>query len=270
MSLSEYIVMFVLVAIMGAGLPGPGDASLIAAGTLAGEGKLNVWIVLASALVAWMLGSVVGYVIGVHGGRKLLDHPGRIEKSRRKLLAKGDHAFARHNFGASVTMPAFVSGIFRVRFYVFISGALVAGIGWIGMYVGLSYFLGAEIAKHIGSIGAKAVLGVVVIVVIGLVIRAGVSKWRAARQARPAAVPQAGDAGRDGGLGTGRSPGRLCQRADGPAGQSAAFPSASDHATSLPRAPCRPARYSASWLAFVQLVYCRLPEAILSCCDKAK
>jgi membrane protein DedA with SNARE-associated domain len=186
MTLSEYIIMFALVAIMGAGLPGPGDASLIAAGTLAGEGKLNVWIVLALAMAAWMLGSVVGYVIGVRGGRRLLDHPGRLEKSRRKLLAKGDRAFARHNFAASVTMPAFVSGIFRVRFYVFILGALVAGIGWIGMYVGLSYFLGAEIAKRIGKIGTKAVLGVVVIVVIGLVIRAGVSKWRAARQARPA------------------------------------------------------------------------------------
>jgi membrane protein DedA with SNARE-associated domain len=186
MNLSEYIIMSALVAIMGAGLPGPGDASLIAAGTLAGEGKLNVWIVLASAMAAWMLGSVAGYVIGVHGGRRLLDHPGRLEKSRRKLLAKGDRVFARHNFVASVTMPAFVSGIFRVRFYVFISGALVAGIGWIGMYVGLSYFLGAEIAKRIGNIGAKAVLGVVVIAVIGLVIRAGVSKWRAARQARPA------------------------------------------------------------------------------------
>ena len=52
------------------------------------------------------------------------------------------------------------------------------------MYVGLSYFLGAEIAKRIGNIGVKAVLGVVVIVVTGLVIRAGVSKWRAARQTR--------------------------------------------------------------------------------------
>ena len=67
MSLSEYLVLFVLVAIMGAGLPGPGDASLIAAGTLAGEGKLNIWIVLATAMAAWMFGSVVGYVIGIHG-----------------------------------------------------------------------------------------------------------------------------------------------------------------------------------------------------------
>ena len=49
MSTSEYAVMFVLVAIMGAGIPGPGDASLIAAGALAGEGKLNIWLVLATA-----------------------------------------------------------------------------------------------------------------------------------------------------------------------------------------------------------------------------
>ncbi len=186
MNLSEYIVLFVLVAIMGAGLPGPGDASLIAAGTLAGEGRLNVGIVLATAMAAWMLGSLGGYEIGIHNGRWMLDHPGRLEKTRRKLLAKGDRAFGRHNFVASVTMPAFVSGIFRVRLYIFLLGALVAGVGWIGLYVGLSYFLGADIARRIGSAGTKAVLGVLLIVVIGLCIRAGVSRWRAARQARSA------------------------------------------------------------------------------------
>ncbi len=183
---SEYLVLFVLVAILGAGLPGPGDASLIAAGTLAGEGRLNIWIVLATAMAAWMFGSLVGYEIGVRKGRWLLDHHGRLEKSRLKLLAKGDRAFGGHTFVASVTMPAFVSGIFRVRFYVFMLGALVAGIGWIGMYVGLSYFLGEEIAKHIGKIGTRALIGVIVIVVLGLCIRAGVSRWRNTRQGRSA------------------------------------------------------------------------------------
>jgi membrane protein DedA with SNARE-associated domain len=182
MVLSEYLVLFLFVAILGAGLPGPGDASLIAAGTLAGEGKLNVGIVLATAMVAWMLGSVIGYEIGVRGGRPLLDHPGRLEKRRRKLLAKGDRAFGHHTFAASVTMPAFVSGIFRVRFPLFMLGALVAGVGWIGMYVGLSYFLGEEIAKHIGDAGTKALLAVILLVAIGLGIRAGWSRWHAAGQ----------------------------------------------------------------------------------------
>jgi membrane protein DedA with SNARE-associated domain len=183
-SLSEYAVMFVLVAIMGAGIPGPGDASLIAAGALAGDGKLNIWIVLATAGVAWILGSVIGFVIGARGGRPLLDHPGRLEKRRRKLLAKGDRAFGRYTFVASATLPAFVSGIFHVRFWLFMLGALAAGIFWIGIYVGISYLLGEEIAKLVGKIGTKALIGVIVLVVAGLLIRAGLSKWRAGRQAR--------------------------------------------------------------------------------------
>jgi membrane protein DedA with SNARE-associated domain len=181
MSLSEYAVMFVLVAIMGAGIPGPGDASLIAAGALAGDGKLNIWIVLATAGVAWMLGSVIGFVIGARGGRPLLDHPGRLEKRRQKLLAKGDRAFGRHTFVASATLPAFVSGIFHVRFWLFMLGALAAGAFWIG----ISYFLGEEIAKLVEKIGTKALIGVIVLVIAGLLIRAGSSKWRANRQARP-------------------------------------------------------------------------------------
>src|SRR6516162_2392229 len=185
MDLSEYAIMFVLVAIMGAGIPGPGDASLIAAGALAGEGKLNIWIVLATAGVAWMLGSVIGFAIGAHGGRPLLDHPGRLEKRRRKLLAKGDRAFGRYTLVASATLPAFVSGIFRVRFWLFLLGALTAGIFWIGIYVGVSYFLGEEVAKAVGAAGAKALFAVILLVILGLAARAGWSRWRAHHQEQP-------------------------------------------------------------------------------------
>jgi len=189
----EYVILFVLVAILGAGLPGPGDAALIAAGTLAGEGRLNVWIVLAVSMTAWMVGSVGGFEIGHYGGRSLLDHDGPMAKSRRKLLAKGDRVFGGHTFAASVTMPAFVSGIFKVRFGLFMLGALVAGIGWIGMYVGLSYFLGAEIARRIGSAGARVILGVILIVCAGLLIRAGVARWRARRSAQQAEPGEPGE-----------------------------------------------------------------------------
>lgn len=197
MTLSEYILLFVFVAILGAGIPGPGDASLIAAGTLAGEGRLNVGVVLATAIAAWMLGSAGGYEIGRRGGRKLLDRPGRLEKSRRKLLAKGDRAFGRYTFVASVTMPAFVSGIFRVRLPVFVLGAFVAGVGWIGMYVVLSYFLGAEIAEAIGNAGTKVVLGVVVVVIIGLGVKAALSAWRSRRQGRQSSPATSDDLTRE-------------------------------------------------------------------------
>jgi membrane protein DedA with SNARE-associated domain len=186
MNVSEYAVLFVCVAIMGAGLPGLGDASLIAAGTLAVDGKLNIGVVLATAGIAWMIGSVIGFQIGMRGGRPLLDHPGRLEKRRRKLLAKGDQAFGRHTFVASMTLPAFVSGIFRVRFWLFMLGALVAGLGWIGVYAGLAYFLGEEVAKRIGNAGAKLLIAVIVLVVVGVAVRAGWVRWRASRPEQPA------------------------------------------------------------------------------------
>ena len=70
-------------------MPGAGDASLLAAGTLAGEGRLNVWVVIVAAMVAWMLGSATGYAIGARQGRSLLEWPGWLEPSRQSLLAKG-------------------------------------------------------------------------------------------------------------------------------------------------------------------------------------
>jgi membrane protein DedA with SNARE-associated domain len=121
---------------------------------------------------------------------------GRLEKRRRKLLARGDRAFGRYTFVASATLPAFVSGIFQVRFWLFLLGALTAGIFWTGIYVGVSYFLGEEIARPAGKIGTKALIGVIVLAVAGLLIRAGVSKWRSARQARLASGPRRRGGGR--------------------------------------------------------------------------
>ena len=97
---------------------------------------------------------------------------------------QGDRLFGRYSFLAAVTVPAFLSGIFRVRFAVFMGALLVAGVFWIGIYVVVSYFLGAKIARAIGDAGTTVVFGVVVIVAIGLAIRAGVARWRAAQPAR--------------------------------------------------------------------------------------
>ena len=178
MTATEYSILFALVAIMGGGMPGPGEAALIAAGTLAGEGRLSLFVVLVISVGAWMLGSIIGYTIGYRGGRRLLDRPGWFEESRLKLLTKGDRLFGRYNFAASVTLPAFVSGIFTVKFWIFIIGAAVAGILFIGIYVMLAYYLGAEAAERIGNAGARAVLGVLVVVAAGLAIKIGLSKLR--------------------------------------------------------------------------------------------
>src|SRR5579875_1201239 len=200
MIFAEYIVMFVFVAIMGFGLPGPGQASLIAAGALAGEGHLNVGIVAVIGLVALVVGSYVGYRIGAWKGRGLLDRPGPpLERTRKKLLSKGDEGFGHGSvtFFASAMMPSFLPGIFHVRLYTFMLVSAAASTCWTVMYVGLSYFFGAEIAHHIASTGTNAILGVVVLVVVGLGVRFGWSWWRAKRREQAGRPPGVGRVRRD-------------------------------------------------------------------------
>lgn len=79
--------------------------------------------------------------------------------------------FGRHNFLASMILPAFVSGIFHVRYRIFLASVAVAGILWVGGYVLVSYFLGPEAVDLIRSIGLKGILGLAVIIAIGLTIR---------------------------------------------------------------------------------------------------
>jgi membrane protein DedA with SNARE-associated domain len=67
-------------------------------------------------------------------------------------------------------------------------GALVASVFWVGMYVGVSYFLGEEVAKRIGAAGTKALFGVILLVVIGLAARAVWSHWRAHHEEQSASA----------------------------------------------------------------------------------
>jgi membrane protein DedA with SNARE-associated domain len=79
--------------------------------------------------------------------------------------------FGRHNFLASMVLPAFVSGIFHVKYRIFLAGAAVAGTLWIGGYVLVAYFIGPEVAHLIGDIGLKGILALAIIVVIGATVR---------------------------------------------------------------------------------------------------
>ena len=185
MRLSEYIIMFVLVLTWEPGCPARAMPHCSRPARWPEKAGLTVWVVLATAMAAWMLGSAAGYAMGARRGRSLLERPGWLERSRQSLLAKGDRLCGRHAFLATVTMPAFVSGIFRIRFALFMMGALAAGAFWIGAYVVVSYFLGAKIARSIGDAGSMTILGVVVIVAAGLIIRAGLAKWRSTRPAHP-------------------------------------------------------------------------------------
>ena len=53
----------------------PGDSLLFTAGILAGQGKLDLWLLIPGVFVAAALGSEVGYEIGARVGPRLFRRP---------------------------------------------------------------------------------------------------------------------------------------------------------------------------------------------------
>lgn len=91
-----YGALFTAVFAESAGVPLPGETSVLAAGVLAGRGNLNLLVVIAAATVAAILGDNAGYWIGRRGGRRVLERDGFLAGHRRHALAAGEVFFARH------------------------------------------------------------------------------------------------------------------------------------------------------------------------------
>src|SRR4051794_17017938 len=80
-----YVVLPAAVAAESAGVPLPGEATLIAAAILAASGKMQISAVLALAAAGAIAGDNVGYLLGRQLGRRALvaPGPGRRNASRR-------------------------------------------------------------------------------------------------------------------------------------------------------------------------------------------
>jgi membrane-associated protein len=120
-----YPVLFLLITAESAGLPLPGETALITAAALAGQGKLSIPLVIATAAAAAIIGDNVGYVLARKYGSGLLKRPGPFLTHRRRVLQLGEPFFARH--GAKAVF--FGRWILGLRAWAaWLAGA--SGMGW--------------------------------------------------------------------------------------------------------------------------------------------
>ncbi|TMK41385.1 MAG: DedA family protein [Actinobacteria bacterium] len=172
-----YPVLFGIVAVEASGVPVPGETSLIAAGLLASQGKLEIVAVIALAAAGAIVGDNIGYAIGRRGGRWLLERPGRLERQRRRVLALGEAMFERHGaktvfFGRWIlglrVWASWLAGASRMRWPTFLAYNAAGGISW-AITVGLlAYLLG-----H----GAEALIRTAGLVGIGVVVLAAITGY---------------------------------------------------------------------------------------------
>ena len=91
----QYLLLFLAVGASWAGVPVIGTAALGAAAVAASQDKLDLAAVIVVAVLAGEAGGLGGYAIGCRWGRRLLEHPGKHQAGREKVMERGERLYAR-------------------------------------------------------------------------------------------------------------------------------------------------------------------------------
>lgn len=161
-----YATLFLLIAGESAGLPLPGETSLIVAGALAARHNgVTLALVVAVAAVAAIAGDNVGFALGRRGGRWLLTREGRWAGRRRRYLERGEHFFARHGPKAVFlarwvpglrVIGAWLAGTHHMRWRSFLLWNALGGIAWATSIALVAYLLGQAAGGLFQALGLVA------------------------------------------------------------------------------------------------------------------
>jgi membrane protein DedA with SNARE-associated domain len=174
LELGSYTILFLGVAASWIGIPIVGGAALAAAGALAADGKLELWLVIAVAAVASWTGGYIGYQLGRRAGDALAGRAGRWQRQRQRAIRVGERFYRRWGPLAVLLTPTWVSGALRMprnRFLAWNAFAAIAStlVAVFGAYAIMSSVLGRLAAgPGVAVVGAALVAGAV----------GGVAVWR--------------------------------------------------------------------------------------------
>src|SRR5579862_3824966 len=151
-----------------AGLPGPGEALLLAAGVFAAKHKLDITPVIVVAFVGATAGGILGWLVGLVAGRSVLTAPGPLRSIRLDAVERGEQAFKRVEAMAIFLSPAWVAGIFHARAGIYnLINALSAAVWAVAIGVG-GYYVGPPILDVVGDLGTAGLVVTIVIVSVGV------------------------------------------------------------------------------------------------------
>jgi LPXTG-motif cell wall-anchored protein len=165
-----YAGLFALMFLAWGGLPVAGQPALVAAGVLAGKGKLDLAGVLAVATAGSALGGCVGYVLGAKGGRALLTMRGPLHARRAHELERGGRLIDKYGAVAVMVLPTWIAGIFKMPWRKFLPWDVIAALVWT-LVAGLGgYFFGPPVTKVLGAANTLVLVGLGVVVLIAAAI----------------------------------------------------------------------------------------------------
>ncbi|MDQ5955400.1 MAG: rane-associated protein [Patescibacteria group bacterium] len=131
----------------------PGDSVLFAAGLLAAQGTLNIWILVPLIVVCAIAGDQVGYWFGGHVGPALFTRPDSFLFKKKRL--EETHAYFEKYGAITIVLARFIpavrtfapilAGVGGMRYSTFIRYNIIGGVLWGAGITLLGYYLGSII-----------------------------------------------------------------------------------------------------------------------------
>ena len=191
------------------GLVAPGETAVIAGGVFAGQGNLELFVLLGLVWAACVAGDSFSFWLGRRLGRGFLVEHGPRVKITEERLRKVERFFERRGgvtilvgrfIGVVRALAPFVAGASKMSFARFLPYDVVGSGLWATTFVLLGYFSWRNIdrAAEIASRGTLALGGTVTLLVVLVLAyrflrtgeqRAAARRWLRERRGRPAVEP---------------------------------------------------------------------------------
>jgi membrane protein DedA with SNARE-associated domain len=190
-----YPAVALFVFLESAGVPLPGETMvLLASFTAAVDHQLQIPIIIACAAMGAIMGDNLGYLIGRTGGRAFVERFGKYFFLKPHHLAGAEQLFSKHGektvfFGRFFALlriwAAFLAGMNRMRWPVFLLYNAAGGIVWATLAGTIGYLAGNLLHLSFGQLDQAAAtfawiaIGILAALVLALIIW----RWRRKDQA---------------------------------------------------------------------------------------
>jgi len=174
-----YWTLVVILLLENAGLPVPGETTLLFASFLAySERELHIGYIILFGTIACTIGDNLGYLVGHRGGRPLLDRYQRIFRIRQSTIARGERLFRRHGpvtiffarflFGLRIIAGP-LAGVLRMPWRTFALFNFLGAAVWVTVIALVGYFFGSQ-WDLVVAILKRANIALLALVVIGVLL----------------------------------------------------------------------------------------------------
>lgn len=198
-----YVGIIAFLILTGCGLPLPEELAIIAAGIMASQGLLDVWLAFAACMFGAIVGDSMVYFTGYYFGHNLMRlhprlarllHASRERKVEQLIARHGLKIFFVARFLVGIRSPIYLAaGTLRVPFRRFLAVDAVCATVVVAVFYSLSYVFADHILAWFQVIRKAEAAATVTVVVLALAV-GGFLLWRHVRYRRlENALPQAAD-----------------------------------------------------------------------------